>query len=94
MRAFRWIAAAAVAAGAAWISVDLLHEAYGSGPPYYGLTVNMDKWASPWLTVLAVDALAIAIVIGLLAPWRRRPRVPTGKDEDVGVARNEAGQVR
>ena len=72
MRALRWIAAGAIAAGAAWISFDLLYEVYGAGPPHYGRTANMDKWVSPWPVVLVVDALAVAVLIGLLVPWRRR----------------------
>lgn len=70
MRILRWIVAVAAAAAAAWISLDLLYEAYGGGPPYYGRTVNMDKWTSPWPMLLATDAAALAIVALLLAPRR------------------------
>mgnify|MGYP000361348859 CR=1 FL=1 len=42
-----------------WLSYDSLHEAYGSGPPYYGRTVNMDKWQSPIPGLLMLDGLAL-----------------------------------
>ena len=38
--------AAAAMAVLGWINYDLLTEAYGSGPPHYGRTANMDKWTS------------------------------------------------
>lgn len=72
MRMLRWMAAGAAAAAATWVSVDLLNEAYGAGPPYYGRTANMDKWTSPWPVVLVVNAVALAVVISVLVPWRRR----------------------
>ena len=42
-----------------WLSYDSLHEAYGSGPPYYGRTVNMDKWHNPIPGLLMLDGLAL-----------------------------------
>lgn len=72
MRALRWIIAGSVVAAAVWVSVDLLNEAYGAGPPYYGRTTNMDKWVSPWPVLLLVDGLAAAVLIALAAPWRTK----------------------
>ncbi len=66
MRALRWILAALMIAGAMWITVDMLNEAYGAGPPYYGRTVNMDKWTSPWFALIAIDALVLLIALTLL----------------------------
>ncbi len=40
-----------------------LIEAYGSGPPYYSRTTNMDKWQSPLPILLAVDVLVAAIIV-------------------------------
>jgi hypothetical protein len=72
MRMLRWITAGAAAVAATWVSVDLLQEAYGAGPPHYGRTANMDKWTSPWPVVLAVDGAALAVLIGAWGPWRRK----------------------
>lgn len=66
MRVLRWILAAFMVAGAVWISADMLNEAYGAGPPYYGRTVNMDKWTSPWLALVAIDSLVLLIALTLL----------------------------
>ncbi|KZE17710.1 MULTISPECIES: hypothetical protein [Sphingomonas] len=66
MRVLRWILAALMVAGAVWISADMLNEAYGAGPPYYGRTVNMDKWTSPWLALVAIDSLVLLIALTLL----------------------------
>ncbi len=72
MRALRWIVAAIVVGGALWIGVDLLREAYGAGPPYYGRTVNMDKWTSPWALLAVVAVGATGVVALLLKPRRGR----------------------
>ncbi|WP_294325080.1 hypothetical protein [uncultured Sphingomonas sp.] len=66
MRVLRWILAALMVAGAVWISADMLNEAYGAGPPYYGRTVNMDKWTSPWPALVAIDSLVLLIALTLL----------------------------
>ena len=66
MRLLRWILAALMVAGAVWISADMLNEAYGAGPPYYGRTVNMDKWTSPWLALVDIDSLVLLIALTLL----------------------------
>lgn len=73
MRALRWILAALMIAGAVWITVDMLNEAYGAGPPYYGRTVNMDKWTSPWFALIAIDALVLLIALTLLRGIWGRP---------------------
>ncbi len=74
MRALRWIVAIIALGGAAWISAGLLAEAYGAGPPYYGRTVNMDKWTSPWPVVGASVVIASAIAIVALRPWLKGRR--------------------
>lgn len=58
-----------LALGVGW-NWMMLTEAYGSGPPYYGRTTNMDKWADPlpWLGIIDLVLLA---VIGLLI-WAAR----------------------
>ncbi|MCO6392564.1 hypothetical protein GTW25_16180 [Aliihoeflea aestuarii] len=67
--AFRWVIVVAVLAGALWIGIGLMGEAYGSGPPHYGGTANMDKWTSPWPAVLLLAGLA-TIVVAFVTPWR------------------------
>ncbi|WKB53816.1 hypothetical protein [Eleftheria terrae] len=68
---------AAFAAGAAlcvatFVTASNLLESYGSGPPYYGRTANMDKWESPVPFLLAFDAVAllVATVLGAFAKSR------------------------
>lgn len=58
----------------AWLNYDLLSEAYGSGPPHYGRTTNMDKWASPFPNLLILDLAGGALVLVLLAVALRRLR--------------------
>lgn len=72
MRALRWILAALMVAGAVWITIDMLNEAYGAGPPYYGRTVNMDKWTSPWFALIVIDGLVLLIAVTLLRGMRGR----------------------
>jgi hypothetical protein len=50
----------------------LLSEAYGDGPPYYGRTVNMDKWTSPLPILIPVDLVAVATISWSAARWARR----------------------
>ena len=38
-----------------WINYTAIVEAYGSGPPYFNLTTNMDKWESPILMLAIID---------------------------------------
>lgn len=49
------------------LTVGALIEAYGSGPPYYSGTTNMDKWTSPWPYVVVVAG--VAIVLTILLRW-------------------------
>ncbi len=42
-----------------------LTEAYGSGPPYYSQTTNMDKWASPLPLLAAIDIATIGVLLVL-----------------------------
>jgi hypothetical protein len=39
-----------------------LSEAFGSGPPYYGRTTNMDKWSNPLPVLAGVDLLGVFAV--------------------------------
>lgn len=65
-RALSIIVAVLLVAALGWLHYDLLAEAYGSGPPHYGQTTNMDKWSSPWPGLLAVDAIGALVLFALL----------------------------
>lgn len=56
----------------AWLNYDALSEAYGSGPPYYSRTTNMDKWHNPLPGLIAIDGIAILVVAAAVAMFRRR----------------------
>jgi hypothetical protein len=49
----------------AWANYDVIVESYGSGPPYYGRTTNMDKWTNPMPGLLAIDLPGLALAGGL-----------------------------
>ena len=49
-----------------------LVEAYGDGPPYYSRTTNMDKWVSPWPTLLTFDLAALAVLLVCARAFRRK----------------------
>jgi hypothetical protein len=73
-RALRWMVAGLAIVAAAWFTVSSLTEAYGSGPPYYSRTTNMDKWESPVPSLVAVDVLALALALVALQPLLRRAK--------------------
>jgi hypothetical protein len=66
--------AAGAAAAVVWLNTSLLIEAYGSGPPHYGRSTNMDKWSDPRPVLLLVDGAALATVLlrARRRPWRKR----------------------
>ena len=63
-----------VLAVAAFISYEAITEAYGSGPPYYSRTTNMDKWSNPLPALLLGDAAAILVAGLLMRAGMRRGR--------------------
>lgn len=71
---FAGVLGATVLLVAAWWNQDVLREAYGSGPPYYGRTTNMDKWDSPIAVLVVVDVLALGAGVGLVTYALRRFR--------------------
>lgn len=70
-RALRRAAIFAVLAGTLWLNLAVLAEAYGAGPPFYGRTTNMDKWASPWPWLAPIDLVAGVAVLLLARSGRR-----------------------
>lgn len=63
-------------AGAAFVNYEALTEAYGSGPPYYSRSTNMDKWRDPLPELIIADLLVSLAAGGLLWAGRRRLRSP------------------
>ncbi len=59
-------------AATAQVNYASLVEAYGSGPPYFGRTTNMDKWSSPWPGLLMIDGFVLLIVVAAVAMFLRR----------------------
>lgn len=51
----------------AFVNYSLIVEAFGSGPPHYGRTTNMDKWSDPRPALLALDVFAL---IAVAAIWK------------------------
>ena len=56
---------------AAYVTYDNIVGAFGSGPPYYGKTTNMDKWQNPIPYLVALDIVA-SVAIFLLSRWALR----------------------
>lgn len=52
----------AIVAFTTYFNYASITEAYGSGPPHYSQTTNMDKWRDPWPILLIVDVIAVALV--------------------------------
>ena len=58
-----YISIAIVVLIAAYIDWVSLTEAYGSGPPYYGRTVNMDKSSNPLVPLAVVNSAAVIAIL-------------------------------
>lgn len=60
-----------------WFNVDTLREHFGSGPPYFSRTTNMDKWTDPrpGLVMIDVPALLMTGVAIRLFTRRRAERL-------------------
>ena len=44
-----------------YINYDNLIVAFGSGPPYYSQTTNMDKWQNPIPFLVLIDVVVIGV---------------------------------
>jgi hypothetical protein len=55
-----------------WLNFQQISEAYGSGPPYYGRTVNMDKWTNPLPGLLMIDVVIVLVAAAGVQMFRRR----------------------
>ncbi|MCI0335951.1 MAG: hypothetical protein L0226_00095 [Acidobacteria bacterium] len=58
-----WFCGAVVGAAVVWFNYTHLVEAYGSGPPYYGRTTNMDKWTNPIPILVVIDVIAVVLLV-------------------------------
>ncbi len=65
------IAMLLLAVFAIYVNVDNLIGAFGSGPPYFSRTTNMDKWANPLPFLLVFDVVAVGILVGAGCAIRR-----------------------
>ena len=72
MRRTVFAMAIVIVGGLIWFNYASLSEAYGSGPPYYSRTTNMDKWVNPLPVLIPLDALAFAAMALIFR--RRRVR--------------------
>nr|WKF59773.1 hypothetical protein HUO10_004284 [Paraburkholderia busanensis] len=59
-----------------------LQEAYGSGPPHFSRTTNMDKWTNPFPVLGVIDAIAVLLIASYLyvlkAVQMKKPRTHRG----------------
>lgn len=68
----------------AWLNYTHLTEAFGSGPPYYARTTNMDKWTNPVPVLVIIDTitvLAVALLMKLGLRNIKKPAVSIPRDE-------------
>ncbi len=69
-----WALIVAVVLACGTVDFAIVTEYYGSGPPYYGRTVNMDKWTSPVSSLLLINAgglVTIALIVATSRMVRR-----------------------
>jgi len=59
---------------AGFVTYDNIAGAFGSGPPYFSRTTNMDKWQNPIPYLIGLDVLVLVAVFWLarwsLSVWR------------------------
>ena len=57
-----WVSTIAIVVFCAYVNFTNLIETYGSGPPYYNRTTNMDKWQSPVLYLVLINAVSLVAI--------------------------------
>lgn len=60
-----------------WINFEVLVDAFGSGPPYYSRSVNMDKWTNPLPYLIPADVLVIGLAVVALRFYIKNHRSRT-----------------
>ena len=48
-----------------YVSYQALSAAFGSGPPYFSRTTNMDKWSDPTSYVALLNLISLTLLAGL-----------------------------
>lgn len=56
---------------AVFVTYDNIVGAFGSGPPYYSQTTNMDKWQNPVPYLIGLDLFVLVVVFFALR-WSLR----------------------
>ena len=74
LRRLSWIVLAVTLVMVAAFNYTNIEEAYGSGPPYYGPSTNMDKWIEPLPVMAAVDVATALLVATLIYMLLRKHR--------------------
>lgn len=46
----------------AYVNYINIIEAFGSGPPYYSRTTNMDKWQNPTIFLVTFNLVSVLII--------------------------------
>ena len=81
-----FFAAATVVLPCAWYNVVTWQEAFGSGPPYYDRSTNMDKWSNPLPSLVGVDLVATLLLAGIFKlDARRKARQQTPESTTNGA---------
>jgi hypothetical protein len=75
MRTLFCTAALLVLVGVIAFNAANLWEAFGSGPPYFSRTTNMDKWANPLPTLITVDSVAVLLGVGCVYVLRSKRKL-------------------
>jgi hypothetical protein len=62
----------AIVAVFGYVNFLVLVEYYGAGSPYYGRSVNMDKWKNPLPFLAFINVLLFAVIGLILKVFKRR----------------------
>ena len=59
--------------GVAYFNYVAIVEAFGSGPPYFSQTTNMDKWTNPLPYLIVLD-VAVLLIVYYLQFYRKKAK--------------------
>jgi hypothetical protein len=77
MRFALLVVVVALVTACVYLDYTILIEYYGDGPPYYGRSVNMDKWQNPLPFLAVINAFVVAVV-GLI--WKASQKKAKGDE--------------
>ena len=66
------LAIVAIVALCGYVDYTVVLEYYGAGSPYYGRSINMDKWQNPLPFLALVNAVILAVIGFILNIYRRK----------------------